>query len=94
MDLSSSLTAISPLDGRYGDKTADLRPIFSEYGLMRHRILVEVRWLQLLARNDAIAEVSALSEHASKLLDNIAENFTLEDAQRIKNIETYHQPRR
>ena len=86
MDLSS-LTAISPLDGRYGDKTAELRPIFSEYGLMRHRVLVEVRWLQLLARNDAIVEVPALSQHASKVLDNIAENFNLEDAQRIKNIE-------
>ena len=83
----SSLTAISPLDGRYDDKTADLRPIFSEYGLMRHRVLVEVHWLQLLARNDAIAEVPALSHHASNVLNNIAENFNLEDAQRIKNIE-------
>jgi adenylosuccinate lyase len=87
MDLSS-LTAISPLDGRYNDKTADLRPIFSEYGLMRHRVLVEVRWLQLLAGNAAIAEVPGLSQHAGKVLDHIAENFTLEDAQRIKNIET------
>jgi adenylosuccinate lyase len=87
MDLSS-LTAISPLDGRYNDKTADLRPIFSEYGLMRHRVLVEVRWLQLLAGNAAIAEVPGLSPHAGTVLDNIAENFTLEDAQRIKNIET------
>jgi len=87
MDLSS-LTAISPLDGRYNDKTADLRPIFSEYGLMRHRVLVEVRWLQLLAGSDAIAEVPGLSHHAGKVLDNIAENFNIEDAQRIKNIET------
>ncbi len=45
----SSLTAISPIDGRYGNKTADLRPIFSEYGLIRHRLHVEVRWLQALA---------------------------------------------
>ena len=87
MDLSS-LTAISPLDGRYNDKTADLRPIFSEYGLMRHRVLVEVRWLQLLAGNAAIAEVPGLSQHAGTVLDHVAENFTLEDAQRIKNIET------
>ena len=87
MDLSS-LTAISPLDGRYNDKTADLRPIFSEYGLMRHRVLVEVRWLQLLASSAAIAEVPSLSQHAGTVLDHIAENFTLEDAQRIKNIET------
>jgi adenylosuccinate lyase len=87
MDLSS-LTTISPLDGRYNDKTTDLRPIFSEYGLMRHRVLVEVRWLQLLAGSAAIAEVPALSHHADKVLDNIAENFDLEDAQRIKNIES------
>ena len=45
----SSLTAVSPVDGRYGSKTADLRPIFSEFGLIRHRVLVEVRWLQALA---------------------------------------------
>ena len=87
MDLSS-LTAVSPLDGRYGDKTADLRPLFSEYGLMRHRILVEVRWLQMLSRTDAIKEVPALSQHAAALLENIAVNFDLEDARRIKNIET------
>lgn len=83
----SSLTAVSPLDGRYGDKTADLRPIFSEYGLMRHRVLVEIRWLKLLARQDAIHEISSLSQHANAILDNIAGNFNLEDAQRIKNIE-------
>ena len=86
MDLST-LTAVSPLDGRYGDKTVDLRPIFSEYGLMRHRVLVEVRWLQALSRSDAIAEVPPLSHHADPLLENIAANFNLEDAQRIKNIE-------
>jgi adenylosuccinate lyase len=86
MDLSS-LTAVSPLDGRYGDKTSDLRPIFSEYGLMRHRILVEVHWLQTLSRNATVTEVPALSQHAAGLLENIAANFNLEDAQRIKNIE-------
>ncbi|MEJ2646020.1 MAG: adenylosuccinate lyase, partial [Gammaproteobacteria bacterium] len=47
MDLTS-LTAISPVDGRYGSKTEALRPIFSEYGLIRHRVLVEIRWLQAL----------------------------------------------
>ena len=86
MDLST-LTAVSPLDGRYGDKTADLRPIFSEYGLMRHRVLVEISWLQALSRSDAVAEVPPLSRHADALLENIAVNFNLEDAQRIKNIE-------
>ena len=89
MDLDlSPLTALSPLDGRYGEKTAELRPIFSEYGLMRHRVFVEVRWLQQLARDKEIREVPSLSEHATNVLEKIAENFNLEDAQRIKNIES------
>ena len=83
----SSLSAVSPIDGRYGDKLAELRPIFSEYGLMRHRVQVEVRWLQMLARHAGIAEVPSLGAHASQVLDNIAAHFNLDDAQRIKNIE-------
>jgi adenylosuccinate lyase len=83
----STLTAVSPVDGRYGSKTADLRPIFSEYGLIRHRVLVEVRWLQALADEPGIPEVPALSGHARHLLDGIAENFSEEDARRVKNIE-------
>ncbi|VAW83851.1 Adenylosuccinate lyase @ SAICAR lyase, partial [hydrothermal vent metagenome] len=83
----SELTAISPIDGRYGSKTVDLRAIFSEYGLIHHRVLVEVRWLQKLAAIDAISEVPALSEHANHILDGIVDNFTEEDAQRVKNIE-------
>ncbi len=86
MDLSN-LTALSPLDGRYGDKTAALRPIFSEYGLNRHRIQVEVRWLQMLAGISEISEVPPLSAHACTKLDEIAVNFGVEDAQRVKNIE-------
>jgi len=84
----SSLTAISPIDGRYGNKTEGLRPIFSEYGLIRHRVLVEVRWLQALAALDAIAEVPPLSEHATHLLDHIIEKFSEEDARRVKHIES------
>jgi len=83
----TTLTAISPIDGRYGDKTADLRPIFSEYGLIRHRVLVEVRWLQALARHPGIPEVPPLSTHAEHVLDGIVAQFSLEDAQRVKNIE-------
>ena len=83
----SELTAISPIDGRYGSKTADLRPIFSEYGLIRHRVLVEVRWLQRLAAEPAIAEVPPLSGHAMNVLDGIVANFGEEDARRVKNIE-------
>jgi adenylosuccinate lyase len=83
----TELTAISPIDGRYGNKTTDLRPIFSEYGLIRHRILVEIRWLQTLAAEEGIPEVPVLSEHANNVLNNIIEKFSVEDAQRVKNIE-------
>ena len=86
MDLSP-LTALSPVDGRYGSKTESLRPIFSEYGLIRHRIQVEIHWLQELARHEEIPEVPALSTHAERLLNDIVEKFSLQDAQRIKNIE-------
>ncbi|HKK06814.1 MAG TPA: adenylosuccinate lyase [Gammaproteobacteria bacterium] len=83
----NTLTAISPIDGRYGSKTEDLRPVFSEYGLIRHRVLVEVRWLQHLAAEAAIPEVPALSEHAQSVLEGIVENFSVDDAHRVKNIE-------
>jgi adenylosuccinate lyase len=86
MDLTS-LTAVSPIDGRYGSKTEALRPIFSEYGLIHHRVLVEVRWLQMLANHPAIAEVPPFSEKSLNQLNQIAEKFSVEDAQRVKNIE-------
>jgi adenylosuccinate lyase len=83
----TELTAISPVDGRYGSKTSDYQTIFSEYGLIHHRVMVEVRWLQALAKESAIAEVPDLSEHANNLLNDIVEKFSVEDAQRVKNIE-------
>ena len=83
----TSLSAISPVDGRYGSKTADLRSIFSEFGLIRHRVLVEVRWLQALSNLPEITEVPTLGEHANNILNGITDNFSEEDAQRIKNIE-------
>ena len=86
MDLTS-LTAVSPVDGRYGSKSESLRPIFSEYGLIRHRVLVEVRWLQALAAHQGIPEVPTLSGHASNILNGIFDNFSEEDARRVKNIE-------
>ncbi|MCW8931531.1 MAG: adenylosuccinate lyase [Gammaproteobacteria bacterium] len=86
MDLNS-LSAVSPIDGRYGSKTANLRPIFSEFGLIRHRVLVEIRWLQMLAGNDDIKEVPKLSEPANSLLDSIVDNFSTEDAEAVKTIE-------
>lgn len=83
----SSLSAISPIDGRYGDKTSGLRPIFSEYGLIRMRLLVELRWLEALAAQPQITEVPPLSLHAKQLIENILEQFQETDARRIKNIE-------
>ena len=83
----SALTAVSPIDGRYGDKCTDLRPIFSEYGLLRFRVEVEVRWLQQLAAHPGIPEVPAFSAEANALLDSIVNNFNEEDAGRIKAIE-------
>ena len=86
LDLST-LTAISPIDGRYGAKTEGLRPMASEYGLIHHRVLVEVRWLQALAAHPGIAEVPELSDGARQHLDAIVEGFTPEDAARVKTIE-------
>ncbi len=83
----STLTAVSPIDGRYGGKSEDLRPIFSEFGLIRHRVLVEVRWLQSLAAHPEIEEVPPLSTHANAVLDGIVERFSEDDARRVKNIE-------
>jgi len=84
----SSLTAISPIDGRYAGKTAELRPVFSEYGLMRYRVMVEIEWLKTLAENTKIPEVPSLDENARKALDKIATGFSERDALRIKTIET------
>jgi adenylosuccinate lyase len=81
------LTAVSPIDGRYGAKTADLRAIFSEYGLIRHRLVVEVRWLQSLAANPAITEVPTFSAAANAHLDALVNGFGEADAERVKEIE-------
>ncbi|AIY65505.1 adenylosuccinate lyase [Pseudoalteromonas piratica] len=83
----SALTAISPVDGRYGSKTTELREIFSEYGLIKYRVTVEVRWLQALAAAEGIDEVPSLSAEANQILDNIVANFNEEDAMRVKEIE-------
>ena len=83
----NNLTAISPIDGRYGEKTDELRPIFSEFGLIKYRVLVEIRWLQALADHSLISEVPHFSQHANHVLNNIIDNFNLDDAQRVKNIE-------
>jgi len=83
----SSLTAVSPIDGRYGGKTDMLRTIFSEFGLIRYRVMVEVRWLQQLSAHADITEVPHFSDSANAVLNGLVDNFTLEHAGRVKEIE-------
>ena len=83
----SSLTAVSPIDGRYHNKTTALQPIFSEFGLIKYRVIVEIRWLQYLANHEAIQEVPAFSSEANAILNTIVDNFSVEDAKRVKDIE-------
>ncbi|MCD1648356.1 adenylosuccinate lyase [Marinobacter adhaerens] len=83
----TALTAISPVDGRYGSKVSVFREIFSEYGLIRNRVTVEIRWLQKLAAHPGVTEVPEFSAEANKVLDSLVSEFSLEDAERIKDIE-------
>ena len=83
----SPLTAISPVDGRYGSKTVPLREIASEYGLIRYRVAVEVRWLQALADHAEFDALAPLSEEAKNFLDELVDGFSLPDAERVKAIE-------
>ncbi|MGO3056220.1 adenylosuccinate lyase [Halomonas sp. AOP43-A1-21] len=83
----SALTALSPVDGRYGSKASALREHFSEFGLIRARVIVEVRWLQRLAEHSQIVEVPPLSAGATAFLEQLISEFSLDDAERIKEIE-------
>lgn len=83
-----TLSAISPVDGRYSNKTKPLNTIFSEFGLIKYRVLVEVEWLKALSNNESIAEVPLFSEKATKLLDGIVNNFSIDDANSVKTIES------
>ena len=84
----SSLTAISPIDGRYGSKTSELRNIASEYGLIYHRVLIEVRWFEFLAGHPEIKEVPPLSTEAEGIIRGIIDNFSIEDALQVKKFES------
>ncbi len=83
----NALTALSPLDGRYGSKTATLRAFFSEYALIKYRVIVEIEWLKALAAEPTIIEVPAFSDQAITLLDAIVDTFSMVDAERVKAIE-------
>ena len=85
--MPDALTALSPLDGRYAGKVDALRPIFSEYGLIRARVKVEVEWLLALAGDPGIVELKPFSAAAAVRLRALAEGFSVEDAARVKAIE-------
>ena len=84
---SFTLSAISPLDGRYESKIHSLKNIFSEFGLMRFRVLIEIRWLQSLAKHPEINELPPFSESENIFFENMITNFSLEDAKYIKKLE-------
>ena len=83
----SELTAISPIDGRYGARLGDLKEIFSEFGLIKNRVKVEVSWLRMLANHPGVPEVPKLSTEAENHLMKLVDEFSLEMAQRVKDIE-------
>ncbi len=83
----STLTALSPIDGRYSSKVTDLRDHLSEYGLIKARVTVEIRWLQSLAENAEIKELAPFDKETNQFLNNIVDNFSAEDAQEVKDIE-------
>ncbi len=88
MEHFDPLHAISPIDGRYHNKCQDIRPLFSEFGLIRFRLIVEIAWLKALAAHPDIKEVPKISAASLKQLDQISQKFSLEDAQRVKKIES------
>ena len=90
--LFSPHMALSPLDGRYAEHTKDLKQIFSEFGLIRRRLQVEIGWLQALAAHPDIEEVPPFSRPTLEYLDSIVRDFSLADAEHIKDIEstTHH----
>ena len=83
----SKLRALSPADGRYAEKVNGLRDILSEFGLIRYRVLVEVRWLQWMADEPSIEELPPLSSVMKDVLNDIVDKFTADDAERVKAIE-------
>ncbi len=81
------LRALSPADGRYADKADALRDLLSEYGLIRFRVLVEVRWLQALADSPDIPELGSLDAVLKQVLNGVVDDFSIDDAVRVKEIE-------
>ena len=88
MDMIDTLTALSPLDGRYAPKLDALRPVFSEFGLIQRRVAVEVAWLEALCDSPAIPEARSLTADEREALHALAEAFSVADARRVKSIES------
>jgi len=82
------LLSISPLDGRYSDSVSDLRDIASEYGLIRYRVIVEIKWFIHLSKNPKIKELPSLNIKDALYLNDLIDNFNIKDAKRIKSIES------
>ena len=83
----NALTALSPLDGRYHGKVDALREHFSEFGLMRYRVLIEIEWLKALSQEAGIAEITPFTPETCAHLDQLARQFNISDAEQIKSIE-------
>jgi len=84
----TSLNAISSVDGRYHSKTSALQPFFSEYGLIRYRVIVEIRWLQQLAANPGLPEIPLLSDSANTYLEQLISDFDESEAAIVKKKES------
>ena len=89
MKTIDALNALSPLDGRYAPRLGGLRPIFSEFGLIRRRVAVEIAWLEALCGTSEIKEAKPLTQKERKILRDIAERFSEDDARRVKAIEAF-----
>ncbi len=81
------LCAVSPLDGRYASKVEELREVFSEYGLVKRRVRVECTWLEALCDNPQLPEAGSLTDEERRALNAIADDFSVADARRVKDIE-------
>ena len=84
----NTITSLTSLDGRYASKVESLRPIFSEYGLIRYRCLVEIEWLKALSNEESIPEVPIFSSATKERLDGIIDHFSVSSAERVKEIES------
>tara|TARA_Y100001936_G_scaffold249272_1_gene299183 strand:+ start:3263 stop:4645 length:1383 start_codon:yes stop_codon:yes gene_type:complete len=89
MSTFSTLTSLSPLDGRYHSKLTPLRPYFSEFALIRYRVQIEIKWLKALSQESTITEIVPFSSNAITLLDELSDNFSEPDGEAIKSIEIH-----